>query len=222
MASKLLRRSGIACGLVADVLGWQADIVVQVGVGQYHQEVDVLKEEWPGVRFIGFEPCPNLVNDYPGELRLSAVSNKVGQSTLHVKRHHKDGSSLFAIDGADSCNLVQVPTTTLDTEFFTENGECKLVGRVLLWLDCEGSEFNALQGGEDFVTGCVNMVNVEMTSKPQGPDYCKPAEVHGWLAERGFRRQWVHTGRISAGQYDAIYVKPYLFKQEYCCDPWNT
>jgi FkbM family methyltransferase len=188
--------------------------VIQVGIGQYHQEVDVLKEEWPGVRFIGFDPCPNVADDYPGVLFQHAISDSDGEAIFNVKKHHKDGSSLYEMDGANGCEKIKVVTRRLDSCIVATQA----TGRILLWLDCEGSELAALRGGGELVKW-IDMVNVEMTSKPPGPDWCSPTEVHRWLTWNGFLRQWIHTGRISSGQYDAVYVKPNLFKAEYCCDP---
>lgn len=213
-ASKLLRRSGVACGLIADVLGWRADTVIQVGVGQYHQEVDVLKEEWPGVRFVGFDPCPNVADDYPGILFQHAISDVDGESVFNVKKHHKDGSSLYEMDGADGCNKIKVITKRLDSAIVVTEA----TGRILLWLDCEGSELAALHGGEELLKS-VEMVNVEMTANPPGKDWCRPEEVHQWLITRGFWLQWIHTGRISSGQSDYVYCRKTLFNPNYCCMP---
>lgn len=214
MASRLLRRSGVAVGLVAEVLGWRADWVYQVGVGHYHQEADVLLEEWPGVKFIGFEPHPELAKEpYPGVVHQVAISDRIGSATLYAKKYHKDGSSLFPLTGMDRCRMIEVPVSTLDF-LFPEPP----TGRILLWLDCEGSELDALRGGEKFVKR-VDVVNVEITANPLGEAWCSPKSIHDWLLAKGFVRQWIHTQRIHSGQYDGIYCKRELFKPEFCCDP---
>ncbi len=217
MASRLLRRSGIAVGLVAEVLGWRADLVISVGIGQYHHEVDVLKEEWPGVQFIGCEPCEENAKNYPGMVHNVAISDYEGNAVLHVKKHHRDGSSLHLLDGMDHCTEVPVKVTTLDKLFphpFAPDS------RVLLWLDCEGSELAALRGGERFVQDVI-MINVELTGKSLGVGWPSVIDVHRWLVGAGFWRQWIHTQRISSGQCDCIYVRPELFDPDYACDPWE-
>jgi FkbM family methyltransferase len=219
MASYLLRRSGIAVGLVADLLGWKADLCVQVGIGSFHQEIDVLHEEWPSCRFIGFEPHPGIVSeierkgDYPGTVIKAAISNRQGTATLYLKNHHSDGSSLHSIDDS---KREEVSVTTLDS--VTLPGMYRKE-HILLWIDCEGSELAALQGGYGFCK-YVEFINVECTAKPYYAGWADPREIHKLLIAYGFVRQHVHTHRMSAGQYDAIYVKKHLFNPLYSCDPF--
>ena len=100
MAGPLLTRSGRAVIQIAGLLGWKADWLVQVGVGNYHHEFDVLLHNWPDLRVIGFEAHPTIFkgvkDDYPGELYNCAVSDVVEESvTLYFNMKHKDGSSVF-------------------------------------------------------------------------------------------------------------------------------
>ena len=220
MASYLLRRSGIACGLVAEFLGWRADTMIQVGIGTAYEEVDVLMSEWPGLRVIGIEPHPGIVRQAmrkgKHELILSmAASDCEGKGTLYVKRHHADGASLLAFPISQHVEEEEVFLTTLDSQFT----DYHLLGRILLWLDCEGSELAALRGAEQLIQH-VDMVNVELTARPLCQGWCSPKDVHRFLVEHDFIRQHVHTHRLSAGQYDAIYVRNRLFKPEYSCDPF--
>ncbi len=219
MASRLLRRSGVAVGVVCDLIGWRPDLIVQVGVGQHHEEVDVLSAEWPGVEWLGFEPHPQTFADvagaYPGCLVNAAVSDRPGEAEFFMKKHHADGSSLLFHDRIPNQGVssVRVRATTLDAECGT------IPQQVLLWLDCEGSELAALKGGRRVLVR-TGVVNVEMTARPPGSGWCSPRDVHELLTGRGFLRQWVHTGKMSAGQYDAVYVRAGLFREEYSCDPF--
>jgi FkbM family methyltransferase len=202
------------------MLNWRADVVVQAGVGQRHQEVDVLTEEWPGVRFIGFEPYPLDPKEYNGQLYPSALGCEIGHKTLHVKKRHKDGASLHPFDADVTTKEIPIDVTTLDWFIRQTDNYFLLRKRLLLWLDCEGSELDVLRGAKEFIE-YVNVVNVEITAKPPSPKWNDPLAVHYWLVEHGFIRQWIHTQNIASGQFDAIYVRPYLFKPEYCCDPWS-
>lgn len=219
MGSRLLRRSGVSVGQVCARLGWAADLVVQVGVGTCHQEVDVLREQWPDVRLIGFEPHHRIVESirgsYPGDLHELAITNSVGTALLNDKRHHIDGSTLFPIADQPTCSQLEVKTSTLD-ELSSSFGICAY-DRVLLWLDCEGSELNALKGASKFLE-TVDVINIEMGAS--SPDWPSPMHVHFHLKSFGFYRQWIHTHRIWDGQCDAVYVKKHLFQQVYCCDPY--
>lgn len=217
MASKLLRKSGVAVGLILDLLEWVPNHIFQVGVGQHHHEVDVLKETWPDVGFIGFEPHPEIVQslkDYPGIIHELALSNYVGKAVLHGKKSHKDGSSLYEHKQEGNYQDISVAVANLDNIY--RHGP---VGdKTLLWIDCEGSELTVLQGAVSFIQG-VQVVNIEMTSDPPGKGWCDPVDVHYWLVGKGFYTQWIHTQRSSAGQCDAIYVKKELFNPRYCCVP---
>ncbi len=220
MASRLLRRSGIAVGTVAELLGWKPDAVFHVGVGQYHQEVDVLHAEWPDAKWFGVEPHPKIMEklqkDYPGGLFEGAVSDYVGGGTLHIPHRHKDGSSLFEhYQRADEeYSKIEVGVTTLDVLF--DHPQYNFP-HALLWMDCEGNEMAALHGGEKFIKNHIDVINIEMTSKPPGPGWCSPVDVHNLLMSYGFFRQWIHTQRFGSGQCDCIYVRGNLFKPEFCC-----
>ena len=220
MGSKMLRRSGITVGIVADSLRWKADYVIQVGVGQKHQEVDVLGEEWEGVEFIGFEACPKIYGDindeYPGELYNIAITDFVGRVPFFQKKNHADGSSLHKIPD-QTMQEVEVGASTLDAQF-PSNHPVMQGNNILLWLDCEGNELAALQGATRLLPK-VDMINVEMTANPPSADFCSPDDVHKMLLQNGFVRQWIHTFSSWSGLYDATYVRRHLFGPSHCCDP---
>jgi FkbM family methyltransferase len=224
MASYLLRRSGIAVGLIADLLDWRADMIYHVGLGTNFQETDVLSQEWPGVEWVGFEPHPQLVKwaiekDYPGEIFEVAVGAEQGEGILYSKHRHKDGSSMNihrdAIEG-ETYTEIKVKKDTLDNLVPTPH-----TGRIMLWLDCEGHELEAMKGGVNLLAH-TQVVNIEMTARPPGDGWCTPNEVHKFLMDHNFNRQWIHTQRTNQGQYDGIYVKPEIFRPQFCCCPCQT
>jgi len=224
MASRLLRRSGVAVGLVAELLEWRADTMVEVGVGTKWEEIDVLRKEWDDLRIIAFEPHPKIyagLGAFPGTVYPYAVGDRTGEAVLHGKSRHKDGSSLYPHVKRDDCEYeeYEVQMTTLDIFFPNVEGlSVRRFGKLLLWLDCEGSELDVLKGGERFIEA-VDVVNVELTGHPPGAGWCDPNDVHDWLGGHGFYRQWIHTQRVHEGQTDGIYVKPHLFKPQFCCCP---
>src|SRR5690606_27369730 len=147
------------------------DLVCMVGVGLHHQEVDVFRETWGhDFQLVGFEAhpdtCKSIRATFPGTLANIAVSDRDGETSLYAKRNWKDGSSVFP--KSDGSEPIEVKTCSLDSFFYerihilppnSRNG--------LLWLDCEGSELNALKGGEQFVRECISVINVELTAKPR-------------------------------------------------------
>ena len=208
----LFTRSGIGVALTAEALGWRADHVVQVGVGT-HKEVNVLTTAWPGVQFHGFDPR-GLDEPYDGEFRQIAISDRCGKKTLHIKKRHRDGSSLYPIAGQPNAKQVTVETETID-RLFPE----ALPGNVLLWLDCEGSEHDALHGAEQFIK-CVQLVNVEFSAGYRLHDGRFHAlEVYHWLRDHGFWMVDNHTQRLQEGQCDYVYCREHLFKPELCLSP---
>lgn len=231
MTSKIKRRSGKAVAEYCELIGWRPDWVFHVGIGLNHEETDVFQEQWPDCKFAGCEPHPQIVETlqklqrwkvegkrygeasvYPGMIIPYAVGSKKGTAVLHTKSKHKDGSSLFLHSNRNPKNKygeVEVNTVPLDgiTGPFGSD--------MLLWSDCEGSELNALKGGERFLRS-VGMVNVEMSCRPLGDGWCRPLDVHQLLHRAGFAQAWCHTNRIHAGQFDSIYVRREMLKPELC------
>lgn len=221
MASKLLRRSGLSVGLIAELLEFVPDAIYQVGVGQYCEEIDVFKEIWPHALLFGCEPHPQIYKSiqerYWGVLFNVAIGAAEGETVLYGKKVHKDGTTVHRPDNPEDFTTWKAQVTTLDAKF--PSGPPSL--NTLLWLDCEGSELAVLEGAPSFLNR-VAMINVELTAKPISRAWCDHRVVHEHLLKLGFKRQWTHTNRLNAGQYDGIYVRPRLFRPCYCCCPCQS
>lgn len=238
VVSYLLRRSGISVCSIAHLLGWHAEWIYQVGVGTLHEETVVMRETWPGVQMIGFEPCQRSyrqrlmgevelgrqykqVGDrhydskFPGQLYNLAISDYDGVGQLSVPHKHRDAATLHKLLDEDRVQYTETVQVKRLDSVFPDGPES---GHILLWLDCEGSELAVLRGGEEFVKK-VEMINIELTSNPTIHDNPHPLEIHRWLSDHGFFRQWVHTQRSHVGQVDVIYVRQHLFAPEICCCP---
>lgn len=221
--SKIRRRSGNAVVEYCQLMDWKPDAVVLVGVGGRHDEVHVMKEAWPDIHLFGFEPHPKtydkIIDLFPGKLYRKAVSNYSGYATLYCNMKLQDGlASLYPRESTGS--KFSVNTVTLDdVSALKLSNEVRSGRKCLLWLDCEGSELDALKGGKLFIDGCVGVINVEMTGRPRDSGWPRPEEVHRWLVDRNFLQAWVHTTRSVRGQADCIYVRRELFKPDLCCCP---
>lgn len=219
MVSKFIRRSGISVCLIADLLEWVPDLVIQVGVGVNPEETAVFRDAWPEHDLIGFEGHPTVyetaLKSYPGQLFNFAIGDRDEAVEMWTPPRHKDGSSIFKHEGMENLSSCKTWMKTLSQVIPINWVQDR---QVLLWLDCEGCELKVLDHGRD-VLKHVAVVNVELTAKPISKAWCDSNQVHDLLLEAGFKRQWVHTQRTSAGQCDAIYVRPELFKAEFCCCP---
>jgi FkbM family methyltransferase len=210
MPSKILRRSGIAVTQICNLYDWQPDVILQIGVGVHHEETDVFMESWPNVRLVGFEPDKRvremLTSKYPGDLHPEAIWSEKATKTIHTKSTHGNGSSLFEHPKSD--HGYEIDCIPLNTAIHRGYG-----GNTMLWLDCEGAEYQALLGGERAMKR-IQFVNVEMTGLPPNPEWSKPQHVHEMLEAYGFTRIWIHTTRSIIGQYDAIYCRNELVKED--------
>ena len=207
--------------LVAEILEWEAQTIVQVGIGHYHKEIEVFKEAWPTCDVIGFEPQPHTydkLEDYQGEIRKVGLADKPGKATMWYRPRHKDGGTMCNRTDDDKTDTVEVPISTLDLEF--PRGSINTQHN-MLWLDCEGYEEKVIRGAARTLKQ-FEVINVELTTAPISAEWCKPQAVHQLLEAQGYKRQWIHTQRISHGQCDVIYVQPHLFRPEYCCCPCQT
>ena len=216
---KFVRRSGVSVCLIADLLEWAPKLIIQVGLGQDAHETAPMKRLWEDVEFVGFEAHPDIARTvgktYPGTVINAALSDSKGSTSIYTPPRHKDGSSLFCPVDAANINETRVQVATADDFFYPDKHPR------LLWLDCEGSELNVLKGAKELLP-TIEVINIEMTARPTNPNWCTPEQCHAFLMDAGFVRQWVHTQRTHAGQYDAIYVRHHLFRPEYCCCPCQT
>ena len=217
MASRLLRRSGIAVALIAELIEWEPDLVVQVGIGHFWKEVEVMQEAWPRVKFVGFEPHPDIFLEanktYPGELVCCALGEKPENRQLWYVDAFREGASLYSGKGIERSVEVQVIRMDGTSVAFTSYGK-----KILYWIDCEGSELSVLKGSVEFLNK-VDVINIELTGNPPRPGWPSPVGVNRWLLDHGFVSQYIHTHRCSSGQNDMVYVKPHLFRPEFCSCP---
>lgn len=208
----LFKRSGIGVAQITEAIPWRADAVYQVGVGDHYGELEVLSKGWPGVKFFGCDPRP--CKDYPGQFYQVAITNCLSTAMLNIKAKHGDGSSLLPIPGQPNAKQITVLTETLDNLFGIPDER-----RILLWLDCEGSEPEAIRGGVDFLR-YVEVVNIEHSAAMRVANGGRQSvEVYKLLAAAGFWLIDNHTMRVQEGQCDYIYVREHLFRPDLCLSP---
>ena len=220
MTSKIMRRSGNAVTEYLRYIDFQPQQVILAGVGGHHEEVAVMRECWPEMELYGFEPNPDtfsgIKDAFPGILKNVALWSDSGPLPMHARSNWKDGSTAFVPNPEDGgWKMFVAESAALDDIAWIPSAD----KQAMLWLDCEGSELKALEGGRRFIDERVMIINIEMTCRPRMPGWPKCAEVHELLRELGFFHVWVHTIRPSIGQYDAIYVHRALVKPNMSCCP---
>ncbi len=204
--------------ILADQGAGTPDAVFMVGVGRA-AEVPKLVEAWPKAKWFGCEPSPEILygKNFPGPVYPVAVSDKPSQLPFWLKKNHPHGSSLFNRHAKCDREIV-VHATTLNML----QDEYGPFGRqVLLWMDCEGSEFAALRSADKFLAR-VRWINVEMTTEPDRDGWPGHAQVHVKLQDCGFVRVQTHSHHVGSGVYDAVYMRPqHVHWQEVLC-PCST
>jgi FkbM family methyltransferase len=219
MPSKVMRRSGNAVTQYLTAINFESKQVFLAGVGGHHEEVAVMRETWPEMELYGWEPnaetYKGLLDAFPGMLQNAALWSSRKELILYARDNWKDGTSVFEPKPGDSHGWKKhaVRAVTLDESVHvfedSRNG--------LLWLDCEGSELEALRGGTELVDRNIGVINIELTCRPRQQGWPTPNEVHAWLDAHQFYQAWTHTIRPSIGQFDAIYVHRSLYDVEYNC-----
>lgn len=133
--------------------------VVQVGVGRGGELAAML----PAIgypRLIGFEPSPTFkkfwdAKGYPGEYLVAAVCERDGKARFYpvsdAPMKRAEAGTLYK--SGDEPGWVDVSTTTLDT--FMRGMPDLANYKILLWMDCEGAELDALKCASSFLRSCV-------------------------------------------------------------------
>lgn len=148
-----------------------------IGVGhQPHNEAEAFKLLWPDINIIGLEPDIKVfcdrVSEYAGTLypwglwKENAIcefliSNYHGWSSLLNPRKEWVKNADFKLDFKQRALISCVTLDNLD----------KMLGcpkDIFLWMDIEGAELGALEGGKDTLTsGRIKWIDVEVSHKPR-------------------------------------------------------
>ena len=128
-------------------------------------EAQVAKELWPNLTVVGLEPNPEAVSwqfahGWPGEKLIGmALSDRRGVGKFHFHHDQKSRLRSSRLEQDFGAGSIEVNVTTLDDIVpICLSGETDL----MVWLDIEGHELQALRGGRNlFTSGRVRYVNVE-------------------------------------------------------------
>lgn len=173
-----------------------------IGVGP-KTEWDTLRRRYPDMRLCGCEPLvdcyPGLVQRFPGRLLRVAISR---QERLMLHFNPQDMKTASASKIQEATQMCQVPAWTLD-RFDKEMGAPK---RILLWMDIEGGELEALRSGEALLRSHrVRWINLEeRTLTGETPlGWCTGNELKSFLEAFGYVRAWEYNRH--RGHQDVLY-----------------
>jgi FkbM family methyltransferase len=174
-----------------------------IGVGP-KTEWRTLKTIYKRMRVFGCEPLLDLYPDlasFNGRIEPVAIAAQNGRAMIHYRPGKLISSSMF--ESAWRFKKREVETWTLD-KFDHEMNRQK---RILLWMDIEGKELEALQSGVNLLRSHrVRWINVEERREdghhPKG--WCHGSEIADFLRPFGFVRALEYNKHKD--HQDVIYV----------------
>jgi len=178
-----------------------------IGVGP-RAEYLIIKQHFQDVDFFGLEANPamfeQVVNKFPGTILPLAVSKTPGDVTFVIHEQNVMASGLIPYDNSSDGEKINVPSITLDEFDQKFNSQ----DDILLWMDIEGYELNALQSGTKLLqSGRVKLLNLEVRPRwNHKPDGCTEAEIDDLLSTFRYKKIFVYDHHPSSRHHDAIYV----------------
>jgi len=162
-----------------------------IGVGP-KTEAQTLKRLYPKMEVYGCEPLLHLYQgmeeSFCGQVMPVALGRETGHTTIHYNPESLlDASAVRHTLGQTASK--RVPVWTLD-QFDEWFGKPK---RVLLWMDIEGMELAALQGGHGLLASHrVRWINLEE----------RRADLEGWPKSEDIRQLLASYGYIRVQEYN--------------------
>ena len=194
-------------------LGYTPSLIVDVGAGE---GTSPLLQTWPNIPTIWIEPLEefgsrlnDLAKKHPGRVVLAAAGEKGGRLTINVHNDLFGSSLLQESDGKEADGQArEVPIIRLDDEV----DRTKAGNSVLLKLDVQGAELQALNGATELLKHCevvimeVNFFNLQKESPVL-------LDVLNYMKERGFVAYDIFDGH-NRPLDDALAQRDVLFVQE--------
>ena len=169
---------------------------------------------FPDAHHIVFEPLPDFhaalektMKPYSHEIHTCALMQKPGEKKL-LRHADRFGSSLMHRRKDDSKDLVTVPVDTLDNVI----GDRELKGRLLIKLDCQGSDLLVLKGGPKTLRKAGVVIIEASLFKFWGKHQPDILNIMQFMDKHGFALYDILDGLYrpyddALGQLDLVFVK---------------
>ena len=177
--------------------------LIDCGPGVPDSEAWIAKKLWPAIEIVGFEPQPDRFDwlqqaKYPGWLFPYAVGSQ------------SDVKQLKLIGAEMNCGLHwgncgeswEVTVVTLDWLMRFRND----LSDAILWMDIEGSEYDALLGATETLKKCVAVV-AEVWPEQVCQGWCTAAMVAHVLEDAGFRKAMEFPSGPTDPQRDEVWLR---------------
>jgi len=174
-----------------------------IGVGNKTEWRTLLKR-YPNMHVYGCEPHPQLFRKltriFPGGLVRVAIGMG-DKAKLYLRKGSTNigSTTVFPLDETEEVDEVNV--WSLD-QFDRWAGRWE---RILLWMDIEGSELNALKSGPALLESRrVNWINLEVRDESPCEGWCTAKEIDEFLTLYGYKKVLEYNDQKT--HRDVIYV----------------
>lgn len=157
--------------------------IIQIGIGHWY-EGNSLKRRFQSAQLIGVEPVKRYARSaitagFRGRMHVGFAWHKSGIERKFSDQRHQ--TSVFNILSRRNkkivgCNRPMIRSTSITIDDLTKGFK---LGTVFIWMDCEGSELNALKGGTRTLANTAYILS-ELS--------CGKDAVCQFVAQRGFKK----------------------------------
>ena len=179
MAANSTRIAATVCVYYMRLYGYEPATVINIGVGSC-PELQVWKWFLPSAKLVGIDPRGKRGNWLPPYDYIQAAASDGTRETLD----YCHACRATACNDSTHTRRSSIQATTIDE--VSQNYPAPY----FLWMDCEGSELDALKGAEQTLANC-SLINLEVRGFAWDMDY--PAKLDAWLRSKRYKLTYKHT-----------------------------